>query len=218
MHQRGDFHLQPRHRLGDALIARVRPGAGDQGAGHELRREHDGGQYGQLAQRFWYDGRGNPIVRLADLDVQQHRQPHHRHRGQQVNGDRPPEQAGQHGDAADHGLHHRRRRHQPGVDQHFAAPTGAGNGEHRQSGRQHHEERDHPVAELDDLVDDSNLGVGDRNEAAGETLRPGWAAEARRGDADDRAGDSDTALGQDDGGGDDALNPQTGHGQQVDHS
>ena len=55
-----------------------------------------------------------------------------------------------------------------------------------------------------------------RGEAAGEALRPGRAAQAGRGDPDDRAGDGDTALGQDDRGRDEALCPQARHGQQVD--
>jgi len=159
VHQGGDLDLQPRHRLGDALIARVRPCTGDQRAAHQLGGKHDGSQCGQLAQRFWRHGRGGPVVRLTDLDVEQHRQPDHRHRRHQVNGDRPPEQAGEHGDAADHGLHHRRRRHQPGVDQHLAATAGPGDGQHRQRGGQHHQEGDHPVAELDHLVHDGHFGV-----------------------------------------------------------
>ena len=141
---------------------------------------------------------GTTVVGLADLDVEQHGQPHHRHRRQQVDGDRPPQQPGQHRDAADHGLHHRRRRHQPRVDQHLAAAPGPGDGQHRERGRQHHEEGDHPVAELDNLVHDGHLGDRDRGEAAGEALRPGRAAQAGGGDADDRAGDGDAALGQDD--------------------
>ena len=124
--------------------------------------------------------------------------------------------SGEHGDATDHGLHDRRRRHQPCVDQHFAATAGTRDSEDRQRCGQHHQEGDHPVAELDDLVDDGNLGVRDRGEAAGETLRPGRAAQPGRGDPDDRAGDGDTALGEDDGRGDAALNPQARHGQQVD--
>ena len=219
VHQRRDLDLQPRHRLGDALVARVRSCAGHQRAAHELRGEHHGRQCGQVAQRFWHGFGGDAgcvIIGLADLDVQQHGQPHHGHRGEQVNGDRPPEQSGQHGDAADHGLRHRRRRHQPCVDQHLAATAGPRDGQHRQRGRQHHQERDHPVAELDGLMDACHLGVRDRGEAAGEALRPGRAAKAGRRDADDRAGHRDAALGQDDGRGDDALSPQARHGQQVD--
>ena len=216
VHQRRDLDLQPRHRLGDALVARVRSGTGHQSAAHQLCGEHHGRQYRQVAQRLWRDGRRNTAVGLADLDVQQHRQPHHRHRGQQVNGDRPPEQPGEHRDTADHGLHHGRGRHQPGIDQYFAATARPCDGQHRQGGCQHHQEGDHPIAELDGLVDDGDLGVRNRDEAAGKALRPGRAAEARRGDADDRARHGNAALGQDDQQGDDALYPQARHGQQID--
>ena len=58
--------------------------------------------------------------------------------------------------------------------------------------------------------------MGHRGEAAGEALRPRRAAQARGGDADDRTGDGDAALGQDDRGGDDALDPQARQRQQVD--
>ena len=114
---------------------------------------------GQLAQRLrHHEASSTPSSGSPILTYEQHRQPHHRHRGQQVDGDRPPQQTGQHGDAADHRLHHRRRRHQPRVDQHLAATAGPRDGQHRQRGGQHHQEGDHPVAELDGLVDAGHLG------------------------------------------------------------
>ena len=175
-----------------------------------------GAQEGQLAQRFRNLARDSTVVGFTDLDVEQHRYPHHRHRGEQVDGNGPPQQAGEHRDAADHRLNHRRCRHQPRVDQHLAAPAGTRDGQHRQRGGQDHQERDHPVAELHGLVDAGHLGMRERGEAAREALRPGRAAQARGGDTDDRAGDGDAALAQDDGSGDEALDPQARQGQKVD--
>ena len=65
---------------------------------------------------------------------------------------------------------------------------------------------------------DGDFSVGKRGEAAGEALRPGGAAQAGRGDPDDRAGDRDPALGQDHQERYNALDPQAGQGQQVDQS
>jgi hypothetical protein len=56
----------------------------------------------------------------------------------------------------------------------------------------------------------------DRGEAARKALGPGGAAQAGGCDTDDRAGDGDAALAQDDRGGDDALRPQAGQRQQID--
>ena len=160
-------------------------------------------------------GRTDAVVGLADLDVEQHRQPHHRHRCQQVDGHRPPQQPGAHGDAADHRLHDRRQRHQPRIDQDLGTPARPGHRQHGQRRGDHHRDADHPVAELDRLMDSRHLGDRYRGEAARKALRPGRTTQPRRGDADDRAGDGDPALGEDDGCGDDPLDTQAGLGKQV---
>ena len=150
----------------------------------------------------WRNGFGtecgaDAVVGLADLDVEQHRQPHHRHRGQQVDGDRPPQQAGQHGDAADHRLHHRRRRHQPGVDQHLAAPAGPRDGQHRSAAVSTTRK---VIIRLPNstawwMTGTSACGTGVKlpGKHCGQVGQP----RPGRGDAHDRAGDGDAALGQD---------------------
>jgi hypothetical protein len=122
---------------------------------------------------------------------------------------RPPQQPGAHGDAADYRLYDRRQRHQPRIEQHLGAPVRPGDGQHGQRRGDHHRESDHPVAEFDRLMDARHLGDGHRGEAARKTLRPGGTTQARRGDADDRAGDGDAALGEDHGRGDGPLGAQT---------
>ncbi len=64
-------------------------------------------------------------------------------------------------------------------------------------------------------MDSGHLGVRHRGETAGEALRPGRAAEPGGGDPDDRTGDGDAALGQDDGSGDEALRAQARQRQHV---
>lgn len=215
MHQGVDLHLEPRHRPGRAAVTGVRPGGRHQRVGDQHRGQIDAGQRREHPQRGGHPRLIHPVVGLADLDVQQHRQPHHRHRGQQVDGHRPPEQAGAHGNPADDRLHNGGHRHQPGVDEHLGPSPRPGHRQHGQRRGDDDRERDHPVAEFDGLVDAWHLGVRHRDEAAREALRPGGAAQARGGDADDRAGDGDSALGEDDGHGDQALDAHAGIGQQV---
>ena len=216
VHQRGDLHLQPgtgRWMLlspacGPAPVTSV-PVTSTAASTAPLRKVNPRSAFGTTQPR-------HTAIGFADLDVEQDGQPHHRHRGQQVDGDRPPQQPGEHGDSADHRLHHRRGRHQPRVHQHLAPTPGPGDGQDRRDRREHHGEGDHPVAELDGLVDAAApRRCGDGDETAREALRPGGAAQAGCGHPDDRAGHRDTALGQDDQCGDQPLCAQAGLGEQV---
>ena len=216
VHQRDDVQPESRHRRGDALVARVGSGSGDHRSGDQDHGQGDRAQEGQLAQRFRYESLRNPVIGLTDLHVEQNGQPDHRHRDEKVYRDGPPQQTRQHGDAADHGLRDRGGRHQPCVDLNLAAASGPRDGEHGKRRGQNHEEREQPVGEFDRLVHERHFRDRDGDEAAGKALRPGGAAQARRGDTDDRPGHGDAALGQDDRGGDDALDAQAGQGQHVD--
>jgi hypothetical protein len=210
MHQSGDLDSQSRDGAVRAGVAGVRPRRGDEGPGHQHRSQCQPAERGQHPQRPGDLINDHPVVRLADLDEQQHCQPHHRHRRQQVNGHRPPQQAGPDGDAADHRLQHGRCRHQPGVDQHLAPSVGTNDRQHRQRRGEHYGEGDHSIAEFNGLMDPGDLGMGDRSEAAREALRPGRAAQPRRGDANDRPRHGDAALRQDHQRRDDPLHAKAG--------
>ncbi len=212
VHQGVDLDFETRHRPARAPVARVWSGRGHQRARHQNCSQVQRGQRRQRAQWPGHPLPHHSIVGLADLDVEQHRQPHHRHRCQQVDGHGPPQQPGAHGDAADHRLHDRRHRHQPRIDQDLGAPARTADDQYGQHRGDHHRECDHPVAEFDRLVDARDLGDSYRCEAAGKTLWPGGATQARRGDADDRAGNGDPTLGEDHDRGDDPLDAQAdGH-------
>ena len=105
VHQRGDLDLQSRHGPAGAPVTRVRAGGGHQRARHQHRGQIQRAQRRQRTQRPGHPLLDDPLVGLADLDVEQYRQPHHRHRSQQVDGHRPPQQPGAHRDAADDRLH-----------------------------------------------------------------------------------------------------------------
>ena len=127
-----------------------------------------------------------------------------------MNGDRPPQQACEDGDTADHCLNDSAERHHPGVDKHLFASASASHRKHDRSGDDDDKEGQQAVAELDGLVNHRDLSVADRDEATGEALRPRRATESRVRHAHHRAGDSDAALRQDHDERDDFLRFQRG--------
>ena len=79
---------------------------------------------------------------------------------------------------------------------------------------QHHDEGQHPVAELDVLVERLRL-VGDRCEGRADALGPGGAAKTRAGQAYEAAGDHDPHL-RDDARSEDPPSRRGGEGHESD--
>ncbi len=104
------------------------------------------------------------------------------------------------GDAAEHRLDDDADALQEGVVQDAGPAGGTQDRKEREDRGQRHHEGEHPVAELDGLVE-RGCGTGLRDQRTGLTLRPGRAPEARAGDADHGAGKGDTTLAdhEDDG-------------------
>ena len=131
--------------------------------------------------------RDRRAVALADPADQHDREADHRQRDQQVEGDDPRVEVGEHRDPADDRLGGDAERQQEGQPEDGRAAVAPGDHEGRDRHGGHHE-GEHPVAELDRAVD-AHGPV--RHERLLGAPRPGRAAEPGAGQPDDPAGHDD---------------------------
>ena len=171
-------------------VACVRPAAGDDGADVQHQPADAEDRPDQPADPRGHQGAWR-FVALAESTQQDHCQTDHGERDEQVEGDDPGVQVGQHRDAADERLGGDAEGQQE--RQAYDGPAAVAPGEHeRRDGDSGDQERDHAVAELDRAVD-AHRAV--RDERRSGAARPLGAAESGAGEPDDPAGDDDADVG-----------------------